>query len=125
MKVRHAAAGPGLGLLMLVAAACSTGFEDAGLRAQQASEGLGERGRFCLSLTRAVTAVESASPDTAQEAIEEAVTQAPEGLLTEVRAFADDLRTVHELGIEGLKDPAVQTAASHLLEQTQELCEPG
>lgn len=124
MKARQLAS-RGLGLLMLVAAACSPGFENAGSDLQQVSNELGERGRFCLSLTRAVTAVESASPDTAREAIEEAVTQAPEGLLDEVRAFADDLRTVHELGIAGIKDPAVQTAASRLLEQTQELCEPG
>jgi hypothetical protein len=92
--------------------------------AAQAIDQMSERGRFCLSLARAITAIESASPDTAQDAIEEAVTQAPDELRDDVRDLADAIRAVEDRGSEGLRDPELQEAAEALRDRARELCDP-
>ncbi len=124
MRYRRAVAALVAGPLLLTTGACSIGLEQHRDDAVQAIEEMGERGRFCLSLTRAVTAIESASPGTAQDAIEEAVTQAPDGLLDDVRDLADEIRAAQSRGADGLRDPGVQEAADALLDRTRDLCEP-
>lgn len=110
--------------LVLVSTIGCTDVREHRDEAVDAVEQMSERGRFCLSLARAVTAIESASPDTAREAIEEAVTQAPDDLLDDVRALADAVRAAEDQGADGLRDPQVQEAARALRERTQELCDP-
>ncbi len=110
--------------LVLVGAIGCTDVREQREGAVDAIEQMGERGRFCLSLARAVTAIESASPGTARDAIEEAVTQAPDELLDDVRALADAIRAVEGEGAEGLRDPELQEAARTLHERTRELCDP-
>jgi hypothetical protein len=92
--------------------------------AVEAATQMGERGRFCLALARAITAIESGSPGTAQDAIEEAVTQAPDDLVDDVRTLADAIRSVEDRGAAGLREPEVQDAAQALHDRTRELCDP-
>ncbi len=110
-------------LLLLVSGCIDMGEhqEDA----QEAIGQMGDRGRFCLSLARGITAIESGAPDTASEALEEAVTQAPDDLLEDVRALADAVRAAQGQGVEGLRDPELRAAADTLFERTRSLCEPG
>lgn len=83
-----------------------------------------DRVRFCLSLARAINAVQSAAPATAQDGIEEAVTQAPDDLLDEVRNLAESIRVARDLGSDALRDPDLQAAAEQLHERTRDLCDP-
>jgi hypothetical protein len=110
-------------LLLLGAIGCAELRERREEAADTATQ-LGERGRFCLALARAVTAIESGSPGTAQDAIEEAVTQAPDDLVDDVRALADAIRDVEDRGAAGLREPEVQDAAEALHDRTRELCDP-
>ncbi len=110
--------------LALVGAIGCTDVRERGDQAMEAIDQMSERGRFCLALARAVTAIESASPETAREAIEEAVTQAPDDLLDDVRTLADAIRAAEDQGADGLRDPEVQRAAEALRDRTRELCDP-
>ncbi len=109
-------------LLLLVSGCTDIGAQE---DAQEAIGQMGDRGRFCLSLARGITAIESGAPGTASEALEEAVTQAPDDLLEDVRALADAVRAAQGQGVEGLRDPELRAAADTLFERTRSLCEPG
>ena len=110
--------------LVLVGTIGCTDVRERGDQAMDAIDQMSERGRFCLAVARAVTAIESASPETAREAIEEAVTQAPDELLDDVRALADAIRAAEDQGADGLRAPEVQQAAEALRERTLDLCDP-
>ena len=113
-----------LALLLALALSGCTDVREGYEEAQDAIEQMTDRTRFCLSLTRALTAIEAASPGTARDAIEEAVAQAPDDHLDEVRALADAVRDGADLGADGLRDPDLQDAATALRERTRDLCEP-
>jgi len=80
--------------------------------------------RFCLALTRAVNAVESGAPDTARDAVEEAVVHAPASLLADVRDLADRVRTAEAAGPDALRDPDLVADAQAIREEVRELCNP-
>jgi hypothetical protein len=85
---------------------------------------LTDRGRFCLSVARTATAIEGGSPETAIDAAEEAVAQAPEELRDDARLVADRLRAARDGDGDALRDPQVREAAERLRDRTRELCDP-
>ncbi len=85
---------------------------------------LPDRIGFCLALTRAVNAVESGAPDVARDAVEEAVIQAPDSLLADVRDLADRVRAAEEAGPGALRDPDLLADAQVLRAQVRERCDP-
>lgn len=115
------------GWLALFLAVALSGCTDVRAGYEEAQDAVGQmtdRTRFCLSLTRALTAIEATSPATAHDAIEEAVAQAPDDHLEDVRALADAVRAVSDQGADGLRDPELQSAADRLRERTRDLCDP-
>jgi hypothetical protein len=87
------------------------------------AEELSERARLCLSIARAVSAVESGSPDTAEDAAEEVSAQAPDDLAATASEVVEHLRAAAEEGDASLRDPDLRAAVDRLREQTRELCE--
>jgi hypothetical protein len=81
-------AGPGNELLDRATGEVEDGLE----RARDTVERLSDDARFCLAVTRTISAIESGSPDTAEEAAAEVVAQAPEGLAEPAREVVDELR---------------------------------
>jgi hypothetical protein len=86
--------------------------------------GLSDQVRFCLSLTRALNGVESASPDIAEDAIEEAVMQSPDDLLDDVRSLANRIRSARETGSGALRDPDLVSDAQALRSRAGDICDP-
>lgn len=109
--------------LLVGVAGCADVREAADDAAATATQ-LTDRVRFCLSVTRAVNAVESGAPDVATDAIEEAVTQAPDDQLDAVRDLAARIRAAEGAGTDGLRDPALVRDARELREQVQDRCDP-
>ncbi len=85
---------------------------------------LPEDARLCLAIARAVSAVESASPDTAADAAEEVLAQAPDDLAAIAGEVVDHLRAAAQEGDITLRDPELREAADRLRERTRELCDP-
>lgn len=112
-------AGPGSELLDRAAGEVDDGLE----RARDAVEGLSDDARFCLAVTRTISAIESGSPATAEEAAEEVVAQAPDDLLEPARAVADELQRALEEG-DGLRSEQLRAAADRLLDAAAERCDP-
>jgi len=115
-----------LGLLLTaMLATLLAGCADAGQQADRfrdRSEELTDRARFCLAVTRAVTAVESGSPDTAREAAEEVLAQAPDDLATQARTVVEELRRVLAVDDPDLRDPDLHAAADQLRERSAQRC---
>ncbi len=88
------------------------------------AEDLSERARLCLSIARAVSAVESGSPDTAEDAAAEVLAQAPDDLAATAGEVVDHLRAAAEAGDVSLREVALHDAADRLREETRELCDP-
>jgi hypothetical protein len=110
-------------LLVLAAVGCSDvpdRVDD--LRAE--AEGVTDRGRFCLSVARTATAIESRATHTAVAAAEEALAQAPDELRDDARFVADRLRAARDGDDEALRDPELHETAERLRERTRELCDP-
>lgn len=107
-------------MLATLVAGCADAGDAERLRGQ--AEELTDRARFCLAVTRAVTAVESGSPDTAREAAEEVLAQAPDELATEARTVVEELRRVLADGDPDLRDPDLRAAADQLRERSAQLC---
>jgi hypothetical protein len=84
------------------------------------TDDLTDRARFCLSVARAVTAVESGAERSAVDAAEEALTHAPDEVAADARLVAESLRQ----GVD-VTDPQLQDAAQRLEERTRELCAAG
>lgn len=119
-----------IGLLASLAAGCS-GAGDAVEGLRSAADGLrGDSATavqdpgFCLALARVAAAIESGSPDTAEEAAEEALARAPEPLLDATRTVTEALRTAREAGDGSLADPELRHAVDRLAESARDLCEP-
>lgn len=109
---------------LLVGLAGCTDIRDAADDAAATATQVTDRVRFCLAVTRAVNAVESGAPDVATDAIEEAVTQAPDDRLDAVRDLAERIRTAQAAGAGALRDPALVDEARELREQVQDRCDP-
>jgi hypothetical protein len=85
---------------------------------------LTDRARFCLSVARTASAIEAGSPETAADAAEEVLAQAPDELREDARFVADRLREARDGDREALQDPEVREAAERLRDRTRELCDP-
>ena len=118
-------------LLVLVAAL--SGVVAAGCGTTQSSldgasenvEQLTDRARFCLTLARTLTAIESGSPDTAIESAEELLGQVPEELDDEVDHVVDMVRQVEADPERALsEDEELSEAANDLFDATRALCAP-
>ena len=106
-----------------VSGACSgveQGVEDVRTTAQD----LTTRARFCLNVTRAATALEDGNYQTAANAAQEALAQAPEELRSDARKLAEAAETVRDGNHEALDDPSLAAAAERLKDNTRSLCDP-
>jgi hypothetical protein len=88
------------------------------------ADDLSERAQFCLSVARTASAIDAGSPDTAADAAEEALAQAPDELRDDARLVADRLREARDGDGDALRDPQVREAAERLRDRTRELCDP-
>lgn len=118
--------------LLLLAAALS-GVVAAGCGATQSSldgasesvDELTDRARFCLTLARTLTAIESGSPDTAVGSAEELLGQVPEELGDEVDHVVETVRRVEADPERALsEDEELEEAADDLFAATRALCAP-
>jgi hypothetical protein len=80
--------------------------------------------RFCLDVARAASAIEGGSPETAADAAQEILAQAPDELRNDATWLAERLRGSERELAEALKDPQVQVTIDRLRDQTRELCTP-
>ena len=85
----------------------------------------GDGAGFCLSLTRTATAIASGSPDTAEEAAEEALARAPDELVDDTREVAEVVRRVRDDDAWDPTDPELTEAVDQLTETARRACEPG
>jgi hypothetical protein len=88
------------------------------------ADDLTERGRFCLSVARTASAIEGGSPETAADAAQEVLAQAPDELREDARLVADQLQAARDGDRDALRDPEVRAAAERLRDRTRELCDP-
>jgi hypothetical protein len=112
-----------LTMLLVAAVGCS----DVRDRVDDLRAGAGdltERAQFCLSVARTASAIEAGSPQTAANAAEELLAQAPDELRDDARFVADRLRAARDGDRDALRDPEVRDAARRLQERTRELCDP-
>lgn len=91
--------------------------------ARERVESLTDDARFCLALTRAIAAIESGSPTTAQEAAEEVLAQAPEGVVSAAGQLVEELRRTLGSGAE-LDSEQLGATVEELLAAASELCDP-
>jgi hypothetical protein len=110
-------------VLLLPSGACSS-LQERVDDVRDGAQQLTDRARFCLSVTRAATALESGDFSTAADAADEAVAQAPEELREDARQLAAAAERVRDGDHSALQDPAVQAAAERLREDTRALCDP-
>jgi hypothetical protein len=85
---------------------------------------LSDRARFCLSVARTASAIEAGSPETAADAAEEVLAQAPDELREDAGFVAERLRAARDGDRDALEDPEVREAAERLRDRTRELCDP-
>jgi hypothetical protein len=112
-----------LALLAVVTVGCADVRERVDdLRA--GADELTDRGRFCLSVARTAAAVEAGSPETAADAAEEVLAQAPDEVRDDARFLADRLQEARDGDREALREPEVREAAERLRDRTRELCDP-
>jgi hypothetical protein len=88
------------------------------------ADDLSERAQFCLSVARTASAIDAGSPDTAADAAEEALAQAPDEIRDDARLVADRLREARDGDGDALRDPRVREAAERLRDRTREMCDP-
>ncbi|MFA9444069.1 hypothetical protein [Egicoccus sp. AB-alg6-2] len=88
------------------------------------AQDLTDRARFCLSVARAASALESDNFTTAADAAQEALAQAPEELRGDARKVADAAQAVRDGDHSALQDPAVVAAAERLRDDTRAMCDP-
>jgi hypothetical protein len=112
-----------LALLTVVTVGCADVRERVDDLRADADE-LTDRARFCLSVARTASAIEAGSPETAADAAEEVLAQAPDELREDARFVADRLREARDGDREALEDPEVREAAERLRDRTRELCDP-
>ena len=112
-----------IGLLTSLSAGCTAAGDQVESVRSIASDVAGAAG-FCLSLTRAVAAVESGSPATAEEAAEEALARAPDDLVDGARRVAEAVRQVRDEGDGIPADPQLTEALEQLIETARHTCQP-
>ncbi|HSK22803.1 MAG TPA: hypothetical protein VK906_06490 [Egicoccus sp.] len=110
-------------VLLALSGACS-GVQERVDEVRGTAQELTDRARFCLSVTRAATALEEGNVETAAEAAQEAAAQAPEELRGDARTLADAAEAVRGGDRGALDDPAVVAAADRLREEARAICDP-
>lgn len=119
----------GVGLLAIVAVGCSAVGDRVddlrGVADDLRSSGSDPEIDFCLSLARMLTAVESGSFDTAADAAEETLAQAPDVLREDTRRVAEAMRTVRDEGADALTDPRIRSAVEQLTATARTVCVSG
>ncbi len=80
---------------------------------------------FCLSLARAAAAIESGSPETAEEATEETLARAPDRVADDARAVAETVREARDRDDWDPGDPDLTAAVEHLAQGARSICSPG
>lgn len=113
-------AGPGEGLGQRAAEQVEAGLD----RARDAVGGLSDDDRFCLAVTRTVTAIESGSPAPAQEAAEEVLAQAPDDLTEQAREVVEALQRALSEGDADLRTSELQQAVDALRADVAVRCDP-
>lgn len=93
-----------------------------GLRA--GAEDATDSARFCLSLARAAAALDTGSPDTAADAVEELLVHAPDRVRDDARTVVDGVRRAEERGEDVWEDEEIRAAVARLRDDTRELCDP-
>jgi hypothetical protein len=110
-------------LLALGLGACTDVRDRVDAVAGDAAE-LTERARFCLNVTRALTAIDADDPATAAAAAEELLAQAPDEVRGDARTVVEALRAARHGDRDRLDDPEVQAAAERLRGTARDLCDP-
>ncbi len=110
-------------LLVLGAGACAD-VRDRVDELGGSADDLTDQARFCLSVTRALTATDAGSPETAAAAAEELLAHAPEHLREDARTVARALIAARDEDAAPLEDPEARAAAERLRDGTRELCDP-
>ncbi len=110
-------------VLAVLLASCSD-VQDRIDQVRDSASELTDQARFCLTIARTVSAIESGSPQTAAEAAEEAFAQAPEEVRADAEAVLDAIRSTDGGAAEALEDPDVRAAAERLRDRTADLCDP-
>lgn len=109
--------------LLVLGGACS-GLQERVDDVRGTATDLTERARFCLSVTRAATALEDGNYQTAADAAQEVLAQAPEELRGDARKLAEAAEAVRDGDHSVLEDPSVVSAADRLREDTRAMCDP-
>jgi hypothetical protein len=118
-----------IGLLTSLSVACAaTGARVDELRSaaserRDSSTDSDETG-FCLSLARAAAAIESGSPETAEEATEETLARAPDEIAEAARAVAETVRDARDGDDWDADDPDLTDAVEHLSQTASSTCAP-
>ena len=110
-------------LLVVVASACSDAREGLDSLRSDAEE-LTETAAFCLSVTRAIAAIEAGSPVTAAEAAAEVLARAPENLRDDARLVVDTVHRARDGDRNALEEPEFKDAVDRLWAGTREQCDP-
>lgn len=110
-------------VLLALSGACSDVQQQVG-EVREATRELTDRARFCLSVTRAATALEGGNVETAAEAAQEAAAQAPAELRGDATIVADAADAYRAGDRAALEDPSVLAAAERLREDTRAMCDP-
>ena len=79
---------------------------------------------FCLSLARAAAAIESGSPETAEEATEETLARAPDQIADAARSVAEAVRDARDQDAWDAGDPELTDAVEHLSQTASSTCAP-
>jgi hypothetical protein len=118
-----------VGLMAALLAACADvgdqvdGLVEAADSLRSEAAGAGDEAAFCLALARTAAAVESGSPTTAEEAAEEALARAPEGLVDATRDVTETLREARDSGA-GVRDEDLAEHVSRLVDVAADVCDP-
>jgi hypothetical protein len=110
-------------LLVVGASACSDARDGVDSLRSEAEE-LTETTAFCLSVTRAIAAIEAGSPVTAADAAAEVLTRAPDDIREDARLVVDTVNRARDGDRDALDEPEFQDAVDRLWSRTRELCDP-
>jgi len=120
-----------IGLLTLLSVGCAAtsdrveGMRSAAGELRGDVDDTADEAGFCLSLARAAAAIESGSPATAEEATEEALARAPDGIVDDARTVAEAVRDARDQGEWDPDDPELTAAVEHLTDTARQTCAPG
>lgn len=110
-------------LLVVGATACADARDSVDSLRSEADE-LTETAAFCLSVTRAIAAIEAGSPVTAADAAAEVLARAPDDLRDDARLVIDTVQRARDGDRGALEEPEFTAAVDRLWSRTRERCDP-